>query len=176
MSTRRRPSGCAQRFTSSVGRVYARQNRTTDAIAQFDEAEQIIGEHPAILLAKGRAYEKVWMFPQAVPAYRAAAELQDDDRIWRGLAYNLGSMDRHRPSLRAAQKGLEIEPRDADLLRAQLLALRGLDAPDVPLSAAEKAYESYKADEGAGQIKIECADGSEHCRRERLPIHIHWLE
>ncbi|MGM0556887.1 MAG: multiheme c-type cytochrome [Myxococcota bacterium] len=157
------------------GRVFARQNRTEDAIPEFDAAEEIIGAHPAIELAKGRAYEKVWMFPQAVPAYRAAAELQGDDRIWRGLAYNLGSMDEHRASLEAAQKGLAIEPRDKDLLRAQLLALRGLDAPKEDVEAAAAAYDKYKADEEAPHIRIVCSDDSEVCRRERLPVHVHWL-
>jgi hypothetical protein len=158
------------------GRVFARQNRTKDAVAEFDAAEEIVGAHPAIELAKGRAYEKVWMFPQAVPAYREAAKLQNDDRIWRGLAYNLGSMDEHRASLEAAQKGLAIEPRDKDLLRAQLLALRGLNAPEEHIAAAAEAYDKFKADEQAPQIRIVCSDDSEHCRRERLPVHLHWLE
>ncbi|MFB6350572.1 MAG: hypothetical protein ABEN55_09880, partial [Bradymonadaceae bacterium] len=76
----------------------------------------------------------------------------------------------------AAQKGLAIESRDPDLLRSQMIALRNLDVPKSWREAAAEAFDRYKADEEAHQLRAECSDRSEICRLERLPVHTHQME
>jgi tetratricopeptide (TPR) repeat protein len=156
--------------------VMARQRRHKEAISVFDEAEELIGEHPAIFVGRGDAYAKVWQFDEAVDEYRRAAEMADDDRVWRKLAVGLGSLGRHRESLTAAQQGLEIEPRDPDLLRSQMIAVRKLDTPDDWKERAAEAFNAFKRDEEAHLLKAECSDRSEVCQLERLPVHTHEME
>ena len=156
--------------------VMARQRRHREAIETFERAEELIGRHPSISMGRGRAYGNVWQFERAIEAYeRASQHNPNDERVWRRLAIGYGSLGRHRDSLVAAQSGLEIEPRDADLLRSQMIALRHLDVPDGWAERASEAFSRYKSDTRAPRLQAECADRSAHCERERLPIHTHPL-
>lgn len=156
--------------------VMARQRRHHDAIETFEKAEKLVSDHPAIFVGRGDAYANVWQFDRAVEEFQKAAEMADDDRVWSKLAIGLGSLDKPKKALVAAQKGLEIEPRDPDLLRSQLLALRKLDVPEGWVERAEQAYETFKRDEEAHLLRAKCSDRSEICELERLPIHTHQLE
>lgn len=161
-----------------VGRaqVMARQRRHLEALDLFDEAEALVPGHPAIFVGRGDAYANVWQFDKAVAEYEKAAEKVDGDRVWRKLAIGRGSMGKYAEAIRAAQKGLPIEPRDADLLRSQMIALRNLDVPEKWAEMAADAYDTFKKDEEAHLIRAECSDRSEVCRLERLPIHTHQME
>lgn len=156
--------------------VMARQRRHREAIEAFDEAESLIGSHPSISMGRGRAYGNVWKFDEAVEEYeRASRANPGDERVWRRLAIGRGSLGQYREALMASQKGLAIEPRDADLLRSQMIALRHLDVPESWIERASRAFERYKPDTEAPHLQAECADRSEVCERERLPVHTHEL-
>lgn len=167
-----------RRAMALVGKaqVLARQRRHREAIEVFDAAEALVGSQPSIYVGRGDAYANVWQFDRAVEQYRSAAESVDGARVWRKLAVGLGSLGEPADALVAAQKGLEIVPRDPDLLRSQMLALRDLDVPGRWRERAQSAFETYKRDEEAHRLRAECADRKEICRLERLPVHTHELE
>jgi tetratricopeptide (TPR) repeat protein len=156
--------------------VFGRQGSQHEAIALYDEAEALVGEHPSIYYGRGAAYARVWAFDRAVAELEAAAQMADDDRIWRKLAQGQGSLSRPKDSLMSARKALGYEPRDADLLRSQLVALRALDVPEMWGDKAEEAFADYKRDEQAHLIQAMCSDRSEVCRKERIIVHSHELE
>jgi tetratricopeptide (TPR) repeat protein/nitrate/TMAO reductase-like tetraheme cytochrome c subunit len=156
--------------------VFGRQGSHHEAIALFDEAEELVGERATIYYGRGAAYARVWAFDRAVAELEAAAKMADDDRIWRKLAQGQGSLSRPQASLMSARSALTYEPRDADLLRSQLVALRALDVPMMWVDDAEQAFDDYKRDEGAHLIQAMCSDRSEVCRKERIIVHAHELE
>ena len=155
--------------------VYARQGSLEKAIATFDAAEKLVGEKAAIFYGRAAAYARVWRFKKAVHQLEQASKLVDDDRIWRKLAQQEGSLSRPIASLMAARKGLKFEPRDDALLRSQLVALRALDVPKMWIDQAKQAFEDFKNDEKAHLIQEKCSDDSQVCRRERLQVHSHML-
>jgi len=158
------------------GQIFARQRRHEAAIAAFGEAQDNVGDHPAIFRGRGNAYANVWKYEEAADAFARGAEMIDDDRLHRRHAIALGSLGRYGGSLLAAQRGLTLEPRDTDLLRAQYLATRNLDVPQRWRTTAKRAYHRYQQDDRAAQLRAECSDESERCRRERLPVHTHEME
>jgi len=104
--------------------------------------------------------------------YTAASKLVDDDRVWRQLAIAAGSMADSETTYEAARRGLIIEPRDAHLLRNQLLALRKLSANKDWLEGANEAFLEFKRDEQAPNIQDECASKSDECRSGRIPVPV----
>lgn len=156
--------------------VFARQGSDAEAIAHYDRAEALIGEHPTLFYGRGAAYARVWRFAEAVEQYELVSQMVDDDRIWRRLAQGRGSLSRSEAAYEAARRGLAHEPRDPDLLRSQLLALRALGAPDELTEDAARAYRDFKKDEDAHLIEAICGERSELCQLERLPVHAHELQ
>ncbi len=156
--------------------VMARQRRHRKAIKLYDRAESYVSGHPAILVGRGDAYANVWQFDRAVEAYEKASEQVDGDRVWKKLAVGLGSLGRHREAIEAARRGLAIEPRSPDLLRSQMIALRNLEVPESWRERASEAFDLYKRDEEAHQLRADCSDRSEICELERLPVHTHEME
>ena len=167
-----------RRAMALVGKaqVYARQGSYQKAIELFDRAQELVGEHPALYYGRGKASARVWRFDRAVAEFEAASKLADDDRVLRKLAQGQGSLSRPIDSLISARKGLVLEPRDADLLRSQWVALRALGVPDAWVEAAAQAYDQFKHDEDAHHIQARCAELSEICRKERIKVHTHELE
>lgn len=156
--------------------VLARQRRHREAIELYDRAEKLVGDHPAILVGRGDAYANVWQFDKAVDEYEKASEQVDGDRVWKKLAVGYGSLGQPRDALRAARRGLAIEPRHPDLLRSQMIALRNLDVPEQWQKEAARAFSRFKRDEDAHRLRAKCSDRSEICELERLPIHTHEME
>ncbi len=155
--------------------VYARQANLDKAIATFDAAEKLVGKKAAIYYGRAAAYARVWRFKKAVHELEQASKLVDDDRIWRKLAQQQGSLSRPIASLMSARRGLKFEPRDDALLRSQLVALRALDVPKEWVDEAKQAFDDFKNDEKAHLIQEKCSDDSAVCRRERLQVHSHML-
>lgn len=153
-----------------LGRVLGRQGRAKDAMDQYAHAETIVGPHPAIHFGRGDAYHRVFQFKEATAWYEKAAQLADDDRIWRELAIASGSMMEAKRTLEAAQRGLAIEPRDPHLLRNQMLALKKLKAPEDAQKQAHKAYTTFERDEQAPNIQDVCAAKDDQCRKGRIPV------
>ncbi|MCE9574733.1 MAG: hypothetical protein K8W52_16410 [Deltaproteobacteria bacterium] len=155
--------------------VAGKQGRTDDALALVERARARLPKAPAVLDAiAADALARVWRWQEAIaPARRATEKAPGSTAMWVMLARVLGSTGDDRGALAAAQAGLAIAPRDADLLRSQAVALRGLNAPDA--DAALAAYERFRAPDDAGQLRITCADRSKRCEREREIGHTHRL-
>jgi hypothetical protein len=89
------------------------------------------------------------------------------------LARALGSTGDDAAALEAATRGLELAPRDPDLLRSQATALAGLHRGEA--TAALAAYDRFRAPDAAAELRIHCAVGSARCAREREQGHTHVL-
>ena len=74
----------------------------------------------------------------------------------------------HEAALAAATNGLELAPRDPDLLRSQATALAALGDPQA--RAAHTAYTRFRSPDEAATLRIRCAQGSERCWRDRNPV------
>ncbi|MCA9668670.1 MAG: tetratricopeptide repeat protein [Myxococcales bacterium] len=155
-----------------LGSVSARQNRTDEALRWFAKAQALVGAQPALDFARARAEQRRFHHRAALGHYERAANKSHDERVWRGLGTCAGTVFDANRSLGAAHRGLALEPRDPDLLRLQLLALRRLGAPAAQIAAAASAFDSHKRDEAFGAIRDRCLKDQARCRRERQPIPI----
>lgn len=156
--------------------VASRQGRADDALALLDEARQRLSAPypPALDAIAADALARVWRWREAVPfAQRAAAAASGSTMAWVMLARSLASAGDDRGALAAAQRGLALAPRDADLLRSQATALAALGSPEAP--AALAAYDRFRAPDQAAELRIVCARTSERCQRERELGHVHAL-
>jgi regulator of sirC expression with transglutaminase-like and TPR domain len=75
----------------------------------------------------------------------------------------------HASALAAASRGLDLAPRDADLLRSQATALAALSDPRA--RAAQEAYVRFRQPDDAAVLRIRCAQQSASCWRDRNPVH-----
>jgi hypothetical protein len=85
----------------------------------------------------------------------------------------LGSTGDDAGALAAATSGLELVPRDPDLLRSQATALAGLHRREA--DAALAAYDRFRSPDSAAELRIHCAADSARCAREREQGHTHLL-
>jgi predicted Zn-dependent protease len=129
--------------------VAGRQGRTDDALAILDEARALLPEPrpPVLDYTAADALARVWRWTEAAAfAERAAEKAPQNTAVWVMLARARGSAHDDRGALEAAKRGLELAPRDPDLLRSQAAALRALD-PTLA-DAALAAYERFRAEAG----------------------------
>jgi hypothetical protein len=160
----------------ALGQMEGLQGRTRPAGEWLDRAEREMPGHPAISYARGAAYARVWRWAEAADAFGAAmAKASNNAPGWGQLAMALGSLGREQEALTAAQRGLALMPRDADLLRVQALALRSLAAPPADAEAALHAYDSFRPPDRQADLRIACVGSSPLCALERDPIHVHEL-
>lgn len=163
-----------------LGEVAARQNRHDEAFEYLEEAERLVGEHPAIDRARGEAMVRVFRNESARPWLRRSLEHRADtglvdDRTARLLAGAYGSTFEFYDSYRVAKKGLASQPRDPDLLRIQRRALDQLDVPDEWSESAREAFLTFRRDEQAALIRTRCSKDDQECLLERDPVHTHEL-
>jgi hypothetical protein len=150
-------------------RIVGRQGRLADALALADQAQALIGPHPAIERARAAAYEQVWRWPDAARAEEAvSAASPHDTSAWRDLAKADAAAKRMPEALAAAQTGMKFQPRDEGLLRTQTLALEALRSPDAP--AARAAFLRYRDPDEASKARLACDRKVATCARDRLPV------
>jgi hypothetical protein len=160
----------------ALAEVAIREGRTEDALATLDEAERLAPEHPAIARSRGEALAGVWRWKDAEGPWRDAAETSPlDDAMWSRLAIAYGSAGDASDALWAAKHGLGLNPRDADMLRVQALALERLGAPPAEIEQAREAFARWVPPDEAPGIKSACARAFPWCALERLPVHVHEL-
>ncbi len=158
----------------AMARVAIREGRTDEAMARLDEAQALEPDHPAIVHARGEALANVWRWREATaPLQRAATASPLDDALWSHLAVAYGSADEPRAALNASAHGLELAPRDADMLRVQALALERLGAGSAEVASAREALARWRSPDDAPAIKNACALKLAWCALERIPVHIH---
>jgi len=156
--------------------IAARQNRTEEAITWLDRAEALLPGHPALANIRGEALGNVWRWKEAMGPLREAAQAAPrDDQIWMHLALAAGSAGEPYGALEAARHALTLQPRDADCLRIQTLALESLSAPPADIARAERAYLDFRAPDDAPRIRALCSKTVPNCALERIPVHTHVL-
>ena len=156
--------------------VASKQGRVDDALALVGQARALLPNGgPAVLDAiSADALMRVWRWSEAIaPAQAAAKKAPGNSGAWMNLARCFGSVADDRDALVAATTGLELAPRDPDLLRSQAMALGGMHRPEAP--AALAAYDRFRSPDYAAELRIECAADSARCSREREQGHTHLL-
>ena len=161
---------------SALAEVKIRQGRSEDALQEVHHLEELLGSHPLVSRLRAEAYSIVWQLREAGKWYEEAARKAPlDDALWRMAAISYGSDSDYPVAFRLAAKGLELEPRDNDLLRLQMIAAKRLNAPPKIVRDAEKAFLDFRQDELASARKARCSREFPECRLEREPFHVHEL-
>jgi tetratricopeptide (TPR) repeat protein len=151
-----------------LAQVASKQGRVDDALALVAKARALLPEPgPAVLdMVAADALMRVWRWDEAVaPAREAARKAPQNTLAWVMLARCLGSTGDDVGALDAATAGLELAPRDPDLLRSQATALAALHRPEA--AAALAAYDRYRSPDNSAELRIECAGDSPRCARDR---------
>jgi tetratricopeptide (TPR) repeat protein len=171
------PAGAARERAEVLAlgaEIATREGRTGEAIERLGDAERMLPGHPAIARATADALAGIWRWNDAMqPMNRAALGAPLDDTLWARLAVACGSADDPEAALAATARGLELSPRDADLLRVQALALERLGAPAEEADRARAAFAAWRAPDTAPAVKNACAQRYGWCALERLPVHVH---
>jgi tetratricopeptide (TPR) repeat protein len=161
---------------AGLGQIAGKQGRLDDAIALFDQAQALWPDHPALGYLRGEAYAGVWRWAQAAPLLAAAAaRAPRDDLAWARAATAYQSLGQPILALAAAQRGLAGQPRSADLLRIQALALQLLTAPGAIAQAALEAWVARHPADDSPRYRSMCQKRDPGCVRERNPVHVHEL-
>jgi predicted Zn-dependent protease len=112
------------------------------------------------------ALARVWRWEEAVAPAKACVEhAPGNSAAWVVYARVLGSIGDNAGALAAATKGLELVPRDPDLLRSQATALAALGRPEAGDALA--AYDRFRSPDNSAELRIQCAAGSARCARDR---------
>jgi hypothetical protein len=159
-----------------LAQVASKQGRVDDALALVAEARPLLPTPgPAVLDAVAAdALSRVWRWQDAIaPAKACAARAPANTGAWVALARVLGSTGNDVAALEAATKGLELAPRDPDLLRSQATALAALHRGEA--DAALAAYDRFRSPDNSAELRIQCASDSSRCAREREQGHTHLL-
>jgi hypothetical protein len=157
-----------------LGAVSVREGRTEEALSWANLAEQLAPDHAAIHRLRGEALTGVWRWREAIPSLTASALLAPgDDSGWARLAIAHGSAGEPEEALGAARRGLEMQPRDADLLRVQSLSLDTLEAPADQRERARAAFLAFRAPDDAPTLRNLCSERVPGCAEERILVHTH---
>jgi tetratricopeptide (TPR) repeat protein len=158
----------------AIAEVAIREGRTDEALQRLDEAEALLPGHPAVAHARGEALGNVWRWREATaPLQQAALASPLDDVLWSHLSVACGSADDPRAALEATTHGLALDPRDADMLRVQALALERLGTSPEDVTRARDAFVRWRPPDDAPAIKNGCSRQLPWCALERLPVHVH---
>ncbi|MEZ4312007.1 MAG: hypothetical protein R3F14_28610 [Polyangiaceae bacterium] len=157
---------------SALGMLAVREGRAEEAMSWLARAEQYEPNHPAIAYLRGLAHAQVWRWPAAAEWYDEAMHAAGyDDRFFMDLALARGSAGDDEGALLAAQLGLSVQPRDADLLRIQALSLSALGAPASEVALAEDAYARVFPADVIPQVRAKCSATVPGCAAARNPVH-----
>jgi predicted Zn-dependent protease len=159
-----------------LAEVAAKQGRADDALALVAQARALLPEPgpPVLDMVAADALMRVWRWSDAVaPAAAAAKKAPQNTLAWMMLARCYGSLADDSKALAAATTGLELAPRDQDLLRSQATALASLHRPEA--AAALAAYDRFRSPDSSAELRIQCAGDSPRCAREREMVHTHPL-
>ena len=156
--------------------VASKQGRVEDALALVAQARALLpAPGPAVLdNIAADALMRVWRWEDAIaPTQAATKKAPGNSAAWVAEARCLGSVGDDTAALVAATTGLELNPRDPDLLRSQATALAALHRPEAP--AALAAYDRFRSPDNSAELRIECAADSTRCALEREQGHTHLL-
>ena len=158
----------------ALARLAEEQGRTDDALALATKAGALLPAHPALARLRGETLAVSWRWGDAAPWFQEAATgAPRDDAVWARLAVMWGGAGHEREALEAAQRGLGLQPRDADMLRIQALSLRALGAAADTCARADDAFLAHRSPDVAPAVRARCTQTVLGCALERVPVHVH---
>jgi predicted Zn-dependent protease len=162
--------------------VASKQNRVDEALAHVKRARALLAaaptnaanSPPVFDAIEADVYVRAHRWVEAIaPARRCTERAPKNSAAWAVYARALVAAAKTKPefatALDAATRGLELAPRDPDLLRSQATALVGLRDPRA--KEAQAAYTRFRSPDEAPGLRIRCAHKSESCARDRNPVH-----
>ncbi len=160
---------------AQLGWVASKQGRVDDALALVTDARRLLATTapgkpapapPVLDAIEADALARVWRWEEAVAPAKACTERAPQNAMaWVVYARVLGSIGDNAGALAAATKGLELVPRDQDLLRSQATALAALGRPEATTALA--AFDRFRSPDQSADLRIACAAGSVRCARDR---------
>lgn len=162
-----------------LGSVAGKQGRADEALAFLAKARALLPAPgpPALDAYAADALARVWRWDEAEPFAKAVTDKAPANAGgWMMLARVRASRGDDRGALAAAVKGLELAPRDADMLRTQATSLAVLMPGSKVAADALAAYDRFRTPDNAAQLRILCAAASPVCARERELVHTHALK
>jgi tetratricopeptide (TPR) repeat protein len=158
--------------TWALAQLAASQGATDEALRLATTASSLAPGHPAIARTRGEALAAQWRWREAAPFFfEAASASPKDDAAWSRYAVVLGGASKHQDALDSAQRALSLQPRDADALRVQGLALEALNGADC--AEAMQAYLDRRTPDDAPKLRNACMKAVPGCVLERNPVHMH---
>ncbi len=165
---------------AQLGWVASKQGRVDDALALVGEARGLLATTvptgkpapapPVLDAIAADALARVWRWEEAVAPAKACTERAPQNAMaWMVYARVLGSIGDNAGALAAATKGLELAPRDQDLLRSQATALAALGR--IEAKDALAAFDRFRSPDQSADLRIACAGGSIRCARDREMGH-----
>jgi hypothetical protein len=164
---------------AQLGWVASKQGKLDSALDRVREARELLastvatGEpapNPPVLDAiVADVYMRMNRYPEAVaPAKSCTERAPSNVSAWSVYARALVAIGDYTNALAAARKGLELAPRDPDLLRSQATSLDALKDPQA--EAAQAAYVRFRVPDEAAVLRIRCAKSEDRCYRNRNPV------
>jgi tetratricopeptide (TPR) repeat protein len=160
--------------TVQLGWVAAKQGRIADVLALAASARTLakqagVAEPAALDAILADAYVRQNRYAEALaPAVACTVRTPENTGAWAVYARVLAALDRYAEALAAATHGLDLNPRDPDLLRTQATALLALRDPRAP--AAQTAYTRFRVPDDVAALRIRCSKSSARCMRDRNPV------
>jgi len=166
--------------TAQLGWVAAKQGRAGDALRLVREARtqlevaaagaEPVVDPPVLDAIVADAFVRLGRWDDALAPAKACTERAPaNTAAWGVYARILVAVGDHTEALAAATRGLELAPRDPDLLRSQATALAALRDPRA--EAAQAAYVRFRTPDEAAGLRVRCITGNERCMRVRNPVH-----
>jgi predicted Zn-dependent protease len=161
-------------ITVQLGWVASKQGRIADVLKLVAEARTLAvaagaPEPPVLDAIVADVYVRQNKYAEALAPAKACTErTPQNTSAWAVYARVLVALDRYADGLAAATKGLDLNPRDPDLLRSQATALLGLKDPRAP--AAQEAYTRFRVPDDVAALRIRCSKTSARCMRDRNPV------
>jgi hypothetical protein len=163
-----------------LGWIASKQGRVDDALALVAETRALLASTalpgkpapspPVLDAVAADALGRVWRWEEAVAPAKACTErAPQNSAAWMIYARVLGSLGDNAGALAAATQGLELAPRDQDLLRSQATALAALGRKEA--QAALAAFDRFRSPDQSADLRIQCAADSPRCARDREPAH-----
>jgi hypothetical protein len=153
-----------------LGWVAAKQGRIADALAYVEAARPVAPAAGVLDAISADAFVRANRWSEAVgPAKACVERAPTNTSAWTVYARVLVAVGDHAGALAAAVRGLELAPRDPDLLRSQATALAALGDPRA--EAAQRAYTRFRMPDEAPGLRIRCSNRSERCARDRNQVH-----
>jgi Flp pilus assembly protein TadD len=164
---------------AQLGWVASKQGKLDAALGYVEQARKLLASTVSVVEAPPNppvldaivadAFMRLNRYADAVAPAKACTERAPSNvAAWSVYARALVAIEDYTTALVAVRKGLELAPRDPDLLRSQATSLAALKDPQA--QAAQDAYVRFRVPDEAAVLRIRCAKNEDRCYRNRNPV------